>query len=198
MIIAHHLILTGYGHWLPNDPRGSMSVETYAPKLAALARGHFGRKAKQPSLAELRAFHRTAERFLAHKVLWFDAAQRDALARAVGATVRKEKLTCYACAALRDHVHLLLRRHRLSGRELFRLFREALRARLDASGMVPKGHPVFSADVCVLYKSDPRAVRDCARYIQANFRKHGLKPVTHDFVSPYDNWPFHKREPARR
>lgn len=26
-IIAHHLILHGYGHWLPNDPRGSGSRE---------------------------------------------------------------------------------------------------------------------------------------------------------------------------
>lgn len=26
-IIAHHLILHGYGHWFPNDPRGSGSDE---------------------------------------------------------------------------------------------------------------------------------------------------------------------------
>jgi len=25
MIIAHHLIWTAYGFWLPNDPRGSSS-----------------------------------------------------------------------------------------------------------------------------------------------------------------------------
>lgn len=27
-IIAHHLVLTGYGQWLSNDPRGSMSEKT--------------------------------------------------------------------------------------------------------------------------------------------------------------------------
>ncbi len=26
-VIAHHLVLTGYGHWLPNDIRGGGSVE---------------------------------------------------------------------------------------------------------------------------------------------------------------------------
>lgn len=26
-VIAHHLVITGYGHWLPNDIRGSGSVE---------------------------------------------------------------------------------------------------------------------------------------------------------------------------
>jgi hypothetical protein len=26
-VLAHHRILHGYGHWLSNDPRGSMSEE---------------------------------------------------------------------------------------------------------------------------------------------------------------------------
>lgn len=33
MVLAHHLILTGYGHWLPNDPRGSFSETIAAGKL---------------------------------------------------------------------------------------------------------------------------------------------------------------------
>ena len=35
-IIAHHLILTLYGHWPPNDLRGSGSEDFYDKKFAPL------------------------------------------------------------------------------------------------------------------------------------------------------------------
>jgi REP element-mobilizing transposase RayT len=191
-VIGHHLILTGYGHWLPNDPRGSMSPDTYSPKLASLARAHFGRRKRRPSLEELKDFHRKAQRHLGHDVLWFGAVERQALTEAIAQTVRGKRLTCYACAVLRDHVHLLIRRHRLSGKELFGLFKQQLRRTLLERSLAPQDRPVFSADVCVLYKSDPGAVRNCIRYIQGNSRKHGLKSIACDFLTPYDNWPFHR------
>ena len=76
MVIAYHIILTGYGHWLPNDPRGSMSKEIAAGKLFALGSIHYGRKAIQPSREDLRAFRSQARPLLEHDVLWFDAAKR--------------------------------------------------------------------------------------------------------------------------
>ena len=42
MVIAHHIILTGYGHWLPNDPRGSMSREVHSARIAELGPDHDG------------------------------------------------------------------------------------------------------------------------------------------------------------
>ena len=75
-LIAHHIILTGYGHWLPNDPRGSMSHEIRAPKIAELGPPHHGRKPIQPSLTELREFHQAAKESLALPVLWWDDAAR--------------------------------------------------------------------------------------------------------------------------
>ena len=43
-VIAHHLIWTLYGHWLPNDPRGSGSRELLDEKFAPLGEIHHGRK----------------------------------------------------------------------------------------------------------------------------------------------------------
>jgi hypothetical protein len=34
MVVAYHLIWTAYGHWLPNDLRGSMSHELRCAKFA--------------------------------------------------------------------------------------------------------------------------------------------------------------------
>jgi len=79
MILAHHIILTGYGHWLPNDPRGSMSKKVYAEEIAELAEIHFGRREDQPTIETLREFSREAQKRLAHPMLWFDDAGREAI-----------------------------------------------------------------------------------------------------------------------
>src|SRR5690606_29653707 len=69
-ILASHLVLTGYGHWHPNDPRGSGSHEIRKTELRPLGRIHFGRKPVQPTKHALRSFHREVEPHLDHPVLW--------------------------------------------------------------------------------------------------------------------------------
>ena len=145
-IIAHHLILTGYGHWLPNDPRGSLSREFRNAKLEALGPIHFGRKARQPTRQEIRAFYTEAAKALAHPVLWFKAPARAVVGQAVGQVVRGRGLTCYACAVLADHVHALIRVHRLKAQEMIPLLADASREVLLSHALVPDGHPVWSRD----------------------------------------------------
>lgn len=193
MIIAHHLILTGYGHWLPNDPRGSMSLKTYAPQLAQLAEAHFGRKDHQPSREELRNFYRVAAGHLSHGVLWFDDAERQVIAHALGKVIEAAALTCYACVVLSNHVHLLVRKHKLKGEQMSSRFKATARDALRQANLAPEDHLVFSADCCDMYKSTPEQVRRCIGYVHDNFQKHRIVPVRYDFVQPCDNWPFHKR-----
>ena len=131
-------------------------------------------------------------------MLWFDVAERQAIGEALGEVIRRERLTCYACAVLTDHVHVLIRKHRLKGEEMSRAFKDAARERLRRAGCVSEDHPVFSADACDMYKSDPQAVRNCIQYIYDNFRKHHLPPVEYKYVVGYDGWPFHKTEGTRR
>jgi len=190
--IATHVIQTGYGHWLPNDPRGSESRVVHAPRIAELGEIHFGRKQIQPSREELRAFHRLAEERLGLPVLWFNGAERQALVEAFGQVIAANGLTCYACALLHDHAHFLIRRHRLRAQAVSEMLKRAGRDALRQRRMAPADHPVFGADACHLYKTDPGAVRACVEYIDGNFAKHGLPFVRYPFVVPYDNWPLHK------
>ena len=69
MVLAYHIVLTGYGHWLPNDIRGSLSHTIHSPALAELGDIHYGRKPVQPSRAELRGFHKRAKEKLYYSVL---------------------------------------------------------------------------------------------------------------------------------
>ncbi len=193
MIIATHIILTAYGHWLPNDPRGSLSTELRALDLASLGNVHFGRRASQPTREQLRAFYRIAERQLAHDILWFDTPYRTAISDAIGSVVRHEKLTCYACAILRNHVHVLVRRHRLKPDQIEHRLKTTSREAARLIPRTPDVHPVWSKDSCTIFKDSVQAMRACVTYIEGNPAKHRLPAQRWPFVTPYDDWPFHKR-----
>lgn len=192
MVITYHIILTGYGHWIPNDPRGSMSRAVYSPEIAKLAETHFGRKPVQPTLTQLREFYRKAEQILYYPVLWWNNVQRAALADAFGQCVGSLGLTCYACAVLRNHAHLLIRRHRLKAEEMSRSLKQVGRETLMGRGDAPENHPVFSADSCHVYKSSVESTESCIAYIADNYPKHRLTPVPCLWVVEYDRWPNHK------
>src|SRR4051812_33443711 len=81
--IALHLVISGYGHWLPNDPRGSGSVEVKQEELKDLGPLHLGRKRKQPSKQELREFYHKAEELLEFETLWFEKRARIVIAEAL-------------------------------------------------------------------------------------------------------------------
>ena len=100
MVLGYHIVLMGYGHWLPNDPRGSYSRDVFSPELRSLAEAHFGRRRQQPSQGELRLFFREAAKQLNFTTLWWEPVQRRILAEAFTDGIRQEQLTCYAAAVL--------------------------------------------------------------------------------------------------
>jgi len=191
-IIAHHVILTGYGHWLPNDPRGSLSPEFRNTHLEALGAIHFGRKTHQPSPQEIKSFYDEAAKVLQHPILWFEEDSRRIIGEAIGRVVRDAGLTCYACAVLADHVHVLIRTHRLAAQEMIPLVADASRDELLRRGVVADDHPVWSRNAYVKYKKTPRQVRTAIEYIEGNCAKHRIAPQAWSFVKAYDNWPHHK------
>lgn len=111
-VIAYHLLWTNYGTWLPNDPRGSTSCKVVDPELAQLAPAHFGRKKKQPRPAEVREFYAEAEPVLKFPVIRWEPQQLIAVGTQFEIALRQLNYTCYACAVMTDHVHLIIRRHR--------------------------------------------------------------------------------------
>src|SRR5688500_20024271 len=107
IILASHLVFMGYGHWLPNDPRGSGSTEIRKADFSGLGDIHFGRKDDQPKRDELREFFREAEPLLDHDILWCDERWRQTIACAFAEVIRQHGYTVWACAILRNHAHLV-------------------------------------------------------------------------------------------
>src|SRR5439155_7880261 len=95
VVLASHLVFMGYGHWLPNDPRGSGSSEVRKPELKDLGAIHFGRKLDQPTRDELRAFFREGEPLLEHPLLWFDKEKRQSVACAFAQVIRDHGYTVW-------------------------------------------------------------------------------------------------------
>jgi hypothetical protein len=70
IVIAHHLIWTAYGWWLPNDPRGSTSRAVASDVIAELGELHFGRRKVQPPTDIIRQFHDRAREVLKYPSVW--------------------------------------------------------------------------------------------------------------------------------
>jgi REP element-mobilizing transposase RayT len=196
-IIAHHLILTLYGHWPPNDIRGSGSDVVHSEDLAALGPIHHGRKPEhlQPTREELRAFHKQVKQVLYHPVFWLDSAKRQALTETFRDVVRRNQYTVYACAICRNHVHLVIRRHRDDALTMWHTLAEAMIERLrrgDFFDVAPVNniahHQVLASRPYKVFLFTPQETWTRISYTEENPEKEGLARQTYDFVTAYNNW----------
>ena len=163
MVIAHHLLSTAYGWWLPNDPRGSCSTCIASDVIAELGELHFGRKKVQPTGQEIRRFYREAEKLLQHPLLTFSQADVQIIAQAFADVIARERYTCYACAIMPDHFHVVNRKHKHSSEEMIRNFQDASRDTLRAAGHRTPDHPVWGQGGWKVFLDCPDDIRRTIR-----------------------------------
>jgi REP element-mobilizing transposase RayT len=192
IVIAHHLIWTAYGWWLPNDPRGSGSTTIRKDIIAELGELHHGRKTVQPGRQEIREFQATAATLLQDPRLTFDSAAVSEIALAFTEVIERERYTCYACAIMPDHVHILIRKHKHHAEEMMEILKEASRIRLRKSISHFSEHRVWaSGGGWKVFLDEPNEVRRTVTYILRNPLPLGLPEQRWLFVKEYDGWPLH-------
>jgi REP element-mobilizing transposase RayT len=192
IVIAHHLIWTAYGWWLPNDPRGSGSQTIRTDVLAELGEVHFGRKKVQPSGRNVRDFYAHVADLLKHPLLTFDDRSRLRIGEAFAQVVDENRYTCYACAIMPDHVHILIRKHKHSAEEMSENLMKSSRDRLIEAGQRAATHPTWIAGCgWKVFLDHPEEVRRTIRYVEQNPIKIRLPAQSWPFVKPYDGWPLH-------
>jgi len=192
IVIAHHLIWTVYGSWLPNDPRGSGSHAIRSDVIAQLGKLHFGRKRVQPAGRIIHEFCANAREVLRYPVLLLNDVARIVVAEAFSEVISGERYTCYACAIMPDHVHILIRKHKHGAEEMIEHLKESSRLRLSERRLRTCDHPTWTAGIgWKVFLDHPDDVRRTIGYIERNPTSIGLPLQKWSFVQTYDGWPLH-------
>jgi REP element-mobilizing transposase RayT len=154
---------------------------------------HHGRKRIQPASREVRAFYRRAKDALAFPLLTFGPAEIDAVATAFAEVIRAESYTCYACAIMPDHVHLLIRKHKHLAEHMIENLQDASREAVLSVGLRQPDHPVWGGPGWKVFLDSPDDIRRTVRYVEDNPVKARSPRQVYPFVLPYDGWPLRRR-----
>jgi hypothetical protein len=192
-MIAFHLIMSAYGFWLPNDPRGSWSdfvgsweLLKFGPPTKVNDDRNY---AKDPHDVQRR---RAAKQALKYPPVRFNDAHRDTIARGFARACAEASYTCLACCIGYDHSHLVMKAHErditvIAGH----LKAQATRSLTDAGihplhGFTGKrgGLPTPWSEGCwKVFIDDLEQLRVAIAYVQAHPRKEHLPDQHWEFVN---------------
>ena len=96
----------------------------------------------QPPSEVIREFYQDARRALKHELVTFDDRAVQVIADSFARVIADGRYTCYACAIVPDHVHLLMRKHRVRGEVMIDQFQTVSKEDLIRVGLRPADHPV--------------------------------------------------------
>src|SRR5690606_37093770 len=132
----YHLILSCYGFWLPNDPRGSWSDEVRRYELL-----RFGPATKvdtRRSVAGIEhdfALRAEARAALKYPLVMFNGRQAQAVANGFGEICRQKDYPMHACAVMPDHVHCVIGRCEVKIEDVSRRLKAKGTMRLNKEGL---------------------------------------------------------------
>ena len=188
MVLAYHIILSAYGFWLPNDPRGSWSDFVGAWDLFR-ADGRATKVDTTASVAHVphdRSRRLRTRRELSRPPVRFDGPQARTIAFGFARAADEGGYAVHACAVLPDHCHLIVGRHarsvgringHLKARATQALVEDGLWADADCSPWARKGWDVFV--------DNAQWVHAAIHYVERNPEKDGLRRQHWSFVRPY-------------
>jgi REP element-mobilizing transposase RayT len=196
MVLGYHVIITTYGFWLPNDPRGSWSdfvrsweLSRFGPATKVTTRRSV---AAAPHDRSLRAAAKSA---LQYPEIQLTGIQAREVGCAIGDYANKTGLVVWACSVLPEHIHLVLRRYRFKIEQAVNLLKGAATARLDEQALHPLRRyrrsdgrlpPMWTRREWKVYLDDPADIRRAIRYVEENPAKEGKRQQFWSFVSPYE------------
>jgi REP element-mobilizing transposase RayT len=183
MVLGYHLIITAYGFWLPNDPRGSWSEFVGSWELL-----RFGPATKtdcRQSVASRphdRQWRLAAKQTLKYPDVHFTGMQARRIGMSFDNWAREHGATIWACSILPEHVHLVIARHRYKIEQVANLLKGAATRALVAA----ESHPlesfaraeqrppnVWARGQWKVFLDDSTDIRRAIRYVEENPAKEG-------------------------
>jgi hypothetical protein len=196
MVLAYHLIISAYGFWLPNDPRGSWSDWIRKWELAL-----YGPPTKVTTTRSVANIpHDREERIKAKDALDYPPVEFSGLqCREIGAGFAAEVKKCsyrvWACAILPTHTHIIVARHNYNAERIILRLKAAATARLVEVGIHPfqeyrdpgtgRCPRCFTQGGWKVYLDTPEAIGRCIEYVEDNPPKEGKPRQKWTFVTPF-------------
>jgi len=192
MVLAYHTIISAYGFWLPNDPRGSWSEMVRVLELREF--GPATKVSTRRSVADVphdRNTRLAARSALARPPVRFSGVQARAVAGGFSIAAADNGYAILACAILPDHVHYVVARHARSVERIAAHLKAAASRQLTVEGLHPFGDsplptgrlaPPWASGAWHVYLNTEAAVRRAIAYVEENPVKAGLRRQQWSFV----------------
>lgn len=195
MVHGYHIIITAYGFWLPNDPRGSWSdfvgaweLRRFGPATKVTTRRSL---ARQPHDV---AFRLAAKEVLKYQPVHFTGVQARAIGRGFAEFIQKANVTVWACSILPEHTHLVIARHHYLVEQIVNLLKGESTRQLVVENLHPlaawktrTGRPpkCWAQNLWKVFLDSEEDIVRAIRYVEENPLKEG-KPRQHwPFVTPF-------------
>ena len=195
MVIAYHLIVTCYGFWLPNDPRGSWSevvreweIARFGPATKTDTRRSVAGAAHNPQ-ARLRA-----KEAMRYPPVSLTGVQANLAATAFSRYAEKHETVVLAFAILPEHWHAVVLRQGKPAETVAEGIKAVMTAAWNGAGCHPLAAyssanngrvPTPWARNCwKVFINDDEHLHKAIRYVEDNPAKEGKPPQRWRFVRP--------------
>ena len=195
MVHGHHLIISAYGFWLPNDPRGSWSDFVRAWEIAKF--GEATKVETRRSVAAVphdRRLRKAAKEALKYPAVEFTGLQALSVGNGFARYLKRSGVVVWACSILPDHVHLVVARHRYKAEIMMQQFKGNGTMQLNKDSRHPlaayakPGESVpspWSLRGWKVFLDSEEDIRRAIRYVENNPLKEGKPRQYWSFVTPF-------------
>jgi len=184
--LGWHLILSFYGFWLPNDPRGSGSTYVRSDRLFRAGGGGTRHLADGERSVAARPvdprWRRRTNSVLEHDPVRLEGDQARSVARGIAGWSEEAEHPVWRCGILRQHVHLLVAPSPLSPRRIVGHLKARVTQRLRADRTHPFldaadeiVNPLWSRGWRSRFVTSPWWLAGAYRYVGTNPPKEGLR-----------------------
>jgi REP element-mobilizing transposase RayT len=187
MILGYHIILSAYGFWLPNDPRGSGSRTVRSPTLA-----EFGPATKvntERSVAHRphdRKQREAAKQALKYEPARFTGRQALVIAQGFAQAGLEAGYTFHACAIMPDHAHLVIARHERPINRIVAHLKAKATQHLRKAEIAPATPSPWARGARHRFIDSVAHMQRAIGYVQQNPVKAGLPAQSWSFVQPFE------------
>jgi len=195
MVLAIHNIFTAYGFWLPNDPRGSWS--DYVRDWELFPFGPATKVETRGSIAHVphnRDHRLAAKAALRYPPVHFSGEQALAVANGFKQAVDRSGFVIHACSILPEHVHMVVKRHRLDDRQVMNQFKGEASKSLEGAGLHPfrewrlpsgRRHTAWTQKGWAVFLNSIEDIHRAVQYVERNPIKEGRPPQRWSFIKSY-------------